>query len=479
MYGMPIGFSNLCCTMPGMQAFGPTPTQQDSIFGGCTNATCPSNDSITSAYVGGEMARQQDETSSAMNKLGFSLVKSEQELENALKQDGLNDTQKGRLKQQLDLVKAKKAAFENKVKNLDLKSLSPQELQSLQEELRSIQSEVDVASNVADEIKKQIEKNNETANGQNGGSAGSSGTATDASDATDAADAEDATSGSDSDSTITIDGENEGDDPITIDSKTGKPAELGAAPSRADIADICLKIRQSITCSGTNHDVLDAMIKGLDDTNIIEIVKYWEDNYNKGNKAKEGFFRKIFADVGDDWQSTYVPIMRAALAQRAEALGIGDQVEVQLAKVDMELTKGPSWKKLWCGSYQDDKTIADGLSAAYKLIKEKEESNIKAAKSKVAAAEAAKETKAKEDKKAAAEELRKTREQFRLDMCEIWEDDELLISDKVEYKDGQWQIRIKGRTYYGSDFLSLAQAIERAGLNPKEHLCTKHIDTAA
>lgn len=460
MYGMPIGdLGNFCCGGygygNGMQAFGPMTSPMgggNSIF---NMNNCAAPQGLMTAFNQGSELGLRIRISSMINNNNIAisnLNSMEVGFENLLKSDKLDETQKAKIQAALEKIKAKREEFQNKFKNIDVKNLNVEELEALQTEIQNTANEVQEvqkeAAEIASEITKAIEEKakQEAEQAANGDSTASS-------DGT-------ASSGSASGSTTTV---GEGDDAIDVDSETGRPASLGEKPSRSDLATTCLQIRQSITCSGTKHDVLDPIIQGLDKTDIVEVIQYWEENYNKEDKEKESFFRKIFADVGDDWQSDNVPLMRKALAERAEALGIGDEVEAELAKADMELTKGPSAKKLWFGSYQDDKTIADGLMAAYNKIVEKEKSNATAAKDKVAETKAKADEAKTEEKAKAEEEKRQKYEDFRNDMFQYWNiTDEDAIMVNVYYENGKYRAHVNGKDYYGNSFREVLDAIKNA-----------------
>ena len=64
-------------------------------------------------------------------------------------------------------------------------------------------------------------------------------------------------------------------------------------------------------------------------------------------------------------------------------------------------------------------------------------------------------------------------------MREIVGDDKAEISDKVEYKDGQFKVRVKGKDYYGSDYRELAEALKAAGYNPEQYLKKPAVKKAA
>ena len=53
------------------------------------------------------------------------------------------------------------------------------------------------------------------------------------------------------------------------------------------------------------------------------------------------------------------------------------------------------------------------------------------------------------------------------------------VSDKVEYKDGEFVVRVEGQDYYGSTYKELAKALKEAGYKPEEYLKKKAVNTKA
>ena len=88
----------------------------------------------------------------------------------------------------------------------------------------------------------------------------------------------------------------------------------------------------------------------------------------------------------------------------------------------------------------------------------------------------------KEEAEARAEEDNRINQEialFATDLRDVFEDDSAEVSEKVEYKDGKFQIRIKGETYYGKTFNELKKAVEDAGYDAKKYLTKQKLNIAA
>lgn len=317
-------------------------------FNSQTTNPCLTQQGQMSAFQWGANMVQQMQVQQAVQGIAQALNSMESSLSGLVNSDKLTNAQKAELKGLLEEVKALKSKIEAQLK---AKNPTQEEATAMQKEVMDLQKKVGEA---ADKIRAEV--NN-------------------ASDASGSSSASSSTSASSDDSSDLSDTEYK-----DIDPKTGRPNELGDAPSKSEVEQFCSQIRISVVCAGTKHEILDAAVQGLNAGNIIEVIDQWEKGYGQ-HKAdgNEGFFAKIFDDVGDDWQSQYIPVMLAALTQRAEALGIYDEISEYVGKVNKGLATGPSWKKLWCGGWMDDHQLANDLMAIYEKIKAKEAANKKGA----------------------------------------------------------------------------------------------------
>ena len=64
-------------------------------------------------------------------------------------------------------------------------------------------------------------------------------------------------------------------------------------------------------------------------------------------------------------------------------------------------------------------------------------------------------------------------------MRDILKDDNAEISNIVEYKDGEFVVRVEGQNYYGSTYKELAKALKEAGYKPEKYLKKKAVITKA
>lgn len=376
-------------------------------------------------------------------------------LEKALKSDKLDAAQKSKVQSMLDRVKAFQEKCKEAFKNINSgKYPDAATTEALKKELEELQKDI------TEKMKTLAEQVAAREDAEGSGNAGGAGDSTGS-----------GTGGTADDEAPVVDG-------IPVDPETGK-ASGGKIPKSA-LESFCSEVNGALVCVGTNHEVLDPAIARLNKDNIVEIVSHWEKNYGKHTATgNDGFFAKILDDIGDDHQATLVPYMRDALAQRAEALGIYDQVEQYVSEVNKELNKGPSIKKVWCGTWMDDHKIANNLMEIYNKIVAKEAKNVQAVKTqKTQKEQEAKKTEAKE-KAEAAKKDEKAKAQFVADMREILKDDTLELSDKVQMEAGQFKIRIEGRDYYGSNYRELAKNIKAAGYEPEEYLVKKQLKQAA
>ena len=161
--------------------------------------------------------------------------------------------------------------------------------------------------------------------------------------------------------------------------------------------------------------------------------------------------------------------------KRAKELGIKEDLAGQFAVAYDELDD----------TFVDEKAVQDAVATIEKSVSEKEaEKDSDASDKEVAEKEKADKAnkKNKADEKEKAENAKKETEAKKLflsDMREILKDDNAKVSDKVEYKDGEFVVRVDGQNYYGSTYKELAKALKEAGYKPEEYLKKKAVNTKA
>ncbi len=297
------------------------------------------------AYQWGYNLGVQQRIQRAVQGIAGALSSMENSLTNILKSDRLTSAQKAKLQGLLEEVKELKTRIENQLKD---KNPTQDDVTAMQREVLDLQKKIGEA---ADKIRAEVNEggNAPAGSGSAGAGSGSGSTGSAASDPADLT----------------------GTEYENIDPETGRHNSIGEAPSRSEVEQFCSNIYNSVVCSGTNHEVLDATVQGLTAGNIIEVIAQWEKAYGQHTSdGNEGFFAKMFDDVGDDWQSKYIPHMLAALTQRAEALGIYDEISEYVGKVN----KGLGRRKCFM-SWHDDHQLANDLMAIYEKIKAKETAN--------------------------------------------------------------------------------------------------------
>lgn len=286
------------------------------------------------------------EINASISSIAQTLAQMDSAIEQYMNSDKVSEAQKASLQKLREKVKAKKEEIEAKMKE---KQLSKKDVEEIQKDLKD-----NLAKEVTDtltEIKEKVAKGDKSA------PSGKSSSSDDSSDE-------------------------------KANKETGRAESLGEAPKESECEDICSKINTAVNDFwGTDNKALAEGIESLNASNIIEVVRHWENGYGKhtatGNK---GFFARIFDDINDSDQKKYVPIMLKALTERAEALGIYDEIKTYISNVNKELAT------FW----HNDHTLANNLMEIVKKIEAKEKTN------KAEAGKKSKTEKADEKKKADA-----------------------------------------------------------------------------
>lgn len=261
------------------------------------------------------------------------------------------------------------------------------------------------------------------------------------------------------------------------------------AAEKAAMVKITDDIDGYIRGAGTKYEELKtALTEKINKDNVLQLFETWNTNkkgkapYNDGDDSKYGLIGSLMNDCEGEEKETIAKILITALEAKAIELGIDVSSEVSAA---LDATKSTGdWKAgfgLW--GWRDDDKICQAVNALYEKVKT--ESAKVEAKQRVEADNAKRKEaneKAKAEQKTKAEAAKKetdAKNQFKDDLREIVGDDKAEISDKVEYKDGQFKVRVKGKDYYGSDYRELAEALKAAGYNPEQYLKKPAVKKAA
>lgn len=352
---------------------------------------------------------------SMIQGMATSLATLENQLTELIKNDQLTDSQKEKLEAKLEEVKA----FKERIEEALQEQPSIEDVQALAGELVELQKSItEVIKEIAKEVKESKDDNNEDDGVHN----------------------------------------NDDDSKKSDTDKTGRPASLGEAPTKEFLRDVCGKFSDAVNvCYGTDDTDFEDVLGIIDAGNVVEIMQYFNKNY--GDDINNTFLDNFLGDAEHFQKKKFGRSILNALITRAEALGIEDEIEKDIASANSEFNDYNISKHL----------IKRYLTNILDKIVAKEKANATDKKSKSDKTEADK----KKDDAKKAQEAKAT---FLADMKEFWDDDKLEISDKVQYKDGKFKIHtVKGKSvdYEASDFIGLVKKLEKDGLDPKEYLVKK------
>lgn len=349
------------------------------------------------------------------------LASIQSQLETVLKNDKLTAPQKQKLQSALDKIKAVKEKAEKMVQSGNLK----------QEEVEAVQGEIAEAISNASKTAEAVMKN--VTEGKGG---------VDEADDTDAAD------------------ETTSTEEDTKAKEAKKAAKAKADKKNKDeAAGIVGLIFDAVDGFGTKNEQLKNAVDKINANNVIDVFDSWNKNY----KAKEGtLVQRIYDDeFWYDGGNKYVETITAALQKKAEALGIYSELIKEFTTITSELSAKFN---------TDEKKVAQAVETIYERVKKAEAESTQKAEKADADKRAEAANKKSEKERKAQEKDNETKAQFVADMREILKDDKAEMSDKVQYKDGNFVIRVEGKNYYGEDYVELAQALKDAGYEPEQYL---------
>ena len=349
------------------------------------------------------------------------LASIQSQLETVLKNDKLTAPQKQKLQSALDKIKAVKEKAEKMVQSGNLK----------QEEVEAVQGEIAEAISNASKTAEAVMKN--VTEGKGG---------VDEADDTDAADETTSTE----------------EDAKAQEAKKAAKAKADKK-NKDEAAGIVGLIFDAVDGFGTKNEQLKNAVDKINANNVIDVFDSWNKNY----KAKEGtLVQRIYADeFWYDGGNKYVETITAALQKKAEALGIYSELIKEFTTITSELSAKFN---------TDEKKVAQAVETIYERVKKAEADSIQKAEKADADKRAEAANKKSEKERKAQEKDNETKAQFVADMREILKDDKAEMSDKVQYKDGNFVIRVEGKNYYGEDYVELAQALKDAGYEPEQYL---------
>ena len=402
------------------------------------------------AYNWGYSIATQAKLSSQVNNLAGL----ESQISQIIKSDKLDESQKQRLQDILDQVKALKEKVQ---KMLEKGQIKPEEAEAIQGEIKEL---IENASKTAQEVLEEV-KNAEDADG-NGGTEDTDGT-----------------SGY---SNVTEDGGAGSVDPDSETAKKQKETENQAV-------DICQYIYDgTMGCTGTEYDTIKKGTDKINKDNVTTVLNMWQQQYQPSsgdaNMIETLFDEEMFWNPSlhkpengrvkienPENNMDIIWNIVVALDERAQELGIKNKLAGNFSVCYAELDD----------TFVDQSAVQNAVQTicaevtkaeAAKAIEDAKTEQADKAKAKAEAKKAEKEQ--KENQKAIEQQ-----NQFRNDMREILGDDKAEISTEVKYENGKFVRRINGKNYYGKDYLELSNAIEKAGYDPVQYLKQKALDKAA
>ena len=364
------------------------------------------------------MQTRMNMINSMVQNMAKALGSLEAQLTHLLENDKLTNKQKEKIEAKLEEVRELKEKIQTALEN----QASYEEIQELGRELVNLQQSV---SELIAKIAEEVRNSNNNADDDN--------------DVDDADDSDDNNDGADN--TPSVDCDN-----------NGRPTSLGEAPSKAFLREMCGKFSDAVNVwYGTDDDDFEAVLGCIDAGNVVEVMQYFNKNY--GNDTNDTFLDNFLGDAEHFQKKKFGRQILNALITRAEANGIEDEIAEDVASANSEFNDCNISKHL----------IKRYLTNILDKIVAKEKANADAK------AQSADRTRA-DRQQAADNRATEAKATFLADMREIWEDDNLQISDKVQYKDGKFTVRIQGENYSATSFKALVKKIEDADLDPKKYL---------
>ncbi len=406
------------------------------------------------AYNWGASLAMQAKLSSQLNNLS----NLEAQLGEILKSDKLDESQKQRLQDVLDQVKALKEKVQ---KMLEKGQLKTEELEAIQGEIAEV---IENASKTAQEVLAEVKETQEAEEAEN------SNTSEDTADADESNESDDDGAGS--------------VDPDTEVGKKQKETENQAT-------EICQNIYDgSIGCTGTNYGTIKKGTNKINKDNVTTVLNTWQEQYQPStgdaNLIETLFDEEMFWNPSlHKPKNGHVKIENpknnmdiiwnivVALDEKAQELGVKNNLAGQFAVCYDELDDTFVNQSAIQNAVQK---ICEEVTKAEAKQAEKDVKTEKADKAKADAEAKKAQEKAKADAKKAEKEQKEAKKieeqktQFINDMREILGDDKAQISEKVKYENGKFVVRINGKNYYGKDYLELAKALEKAGYEPEQYL---------
>lgn len=392
------------------------------------------------AYQWGQNIAAQMQIEQAVQNIAQAINSMESRLTALLSSDKLTAAQKAQIQGLIDQIKAKKEEISKKLQE---GQPSMDDVSAMQQEVIEIQKKV---SETASKISEQLNGSQTPSNDNDGGSSS------------------------------TTDPDLAGTDYENIDPKTGKPTSL-TNPADGEAEEFCARIDRALKGAGTDEDALRETLPGITANNVIEIVNQWKDT-RRGN-----LFGELLDDLNDGEQKEMIPILVKALTDRASALGIYDEIKVEISKINQELAAERNCINWIWGAGQNDSVIEANLLAICEKIEAKETENKDGAKKASDKQKAENKDKAEKRKQEVITEKKvefanQMKSELKLDKVpelssavKINTDDDGEFTDySIKLNTPNGVVTLKGATYH-----QLALEIEKYGLEPKDCFIKKQV----
>lgn len=277
--------------------------------------------------------------------------------------------------------------------------------------------------------------------------------------------------------------------PDTVDADNAEALKEEVEKLQNLSVDICKNIYDGTCgCTGTEYDTIKKGTDRITKDNVAFVLTTWNAQYKDLAGDKNGMIETLFAEEMG-WNPSLSKrnadnrienpknnmdiiwnIVRA-LEDKAKELKIYNQLSGQFAVAYDELDD----------TFVNQSKVETAVNTITEAVfKAQQEDMVAKAAEKTKDAKKADETSKKEEaERKQAEQAQEAKNLFLTDMREIWEDETAEISEKVQYKDGKFTIRIMGKDYSGRDFNELVKVVRDAGFDPEQYLKKQPLRVAA
>ena len=432
--------------------------QQNPLLIGKINPMFPTNNQgLQEAAEWGALLMDKQKLSNQVSYLaGF-----DSQIASFLKSDKLDESQKQRLQDVLDQVKALKEKAQKMLAKQDLKS---EEIEALLGEIEELKEN---ASEVGKEVLEEVQAAAEEAEADGAGDADDA-DGTDGTDGTAATGATGATGASD--------GADASDATEAAEAAEAKKNEKAKKDLAYAMEKICDRIDGAVRGAFTNYDDDENGIKNIlkneiNKDNVLELFAAWDRTYKgqgcySGGDDEYGLIGTLMNDCEGSQKEEIAMLLINALEDKAHELGIDVSKEVTKAKM---ATHGSDY---FVFTYRADTPICQAVNALYEKVK----LGVRTHEIKVIGDV---EKKKAEKAKAEAKKVQDQKTRFRDAMRYALDDDKAEISSDVRYENNKFVITIHGEDYYGKNYKELVKALEKDGLDPAQYLKQRSLNAVA